>query len=206
MKRRTADALELGPEVVQLLLPHRPPLQLVDRVMRFCREPAPALVARRHITVNEPVFAGHFPDLKIWPGIYTIEGLGQSCNLLSVIKGMLERWESNDGDPEQVLGALKNLELGYRMHPGFKPDQADFLRQEMPDPRQLLGLSTSVEVKLLAPVFAGSCLEYSVRELDQIDQIVRWEVEASVEARPVARGVMCARIGAALQAPAGSGG
>lgn len=200
MKKRTADSLELGPETIQMLLPHRPPLLLVDRVLRFSRTPQPSLVARRYITANEPVFEGHFPGLKLWPGIYTIEGLGQSCNLLSVINGMLQHWEERDGDPQEVLGALKNLELGFRMHPGYRPELAERLRRDMPDPSRLLGLSTSVDVKLLAPVFAGSCLEYSVREIALVERNERWEVEATVEGRSVAKGVMSARVGVDLPA------
>lgn len=198
MKRRPADALELGPETVQVLLPHRPPLLLVDRVTRFAREPRPWLAARRHISANEPVFAGHFPELKIWPGIYTIEGMGQTCNLLTVIRGMLELWEARQGDPQDLLGALRNLDLGYRMHPGHRPELAERLRREMPDPSQHIGLSTAVDVKLLAPVFAGSCLEYSATEIGQMGPDVRCEVEAAVEGQCVARGEMTARIGTRL--------
>jgi len=205
MNRRQADSLELGPEVVRILLPHRRPMLMVDRVLAFGRTPVPWLRAERHISANEDVFDGHFPGLKLWPGIYTIEGLGQTCNLLRVLQGMLDQVEQHGGEPQQVLEALRNLELGFRLQPGFNQDLAERLVRDMPDPSSLLGFSTSVEMKFMAPIFAGQCLRYEVHQTHVIEQLVRWEVEAEVQGQPVARGVMTARIGVKLPTVEGLG-
>ena len=75
--RPLAKDLDLGPEVVRGLLPHREPLLLVDRIVGFRAKP-PQLIAERTIAPDEPVFAGHIPQRPLWPGVYTIEALAQA--------------------------------------------------------------------------------------------------------------------------------
>src|SRR5262249_30324140 len=82
---KTKHNLSLGPDTIQRLPPHGRPFLMVDTVEGYERAPHPTLLAARHVSANEPVFEGHFPGLHLWPGVYTIEGLGQSANLLLVI-------------------------------------------------------------------------------------------------------------------------
>jgi 3-hydroxyacyl-[acyl-carrier-protein] dehydratase len=82
--RRAFEPLTLGPAEIERLLPHRPPLLLVDAVEALATQPA-ALRASRLIHPSEPVFAGHFPGRPLWPGAYTIEGLAQCCALLGAL-------------------------------------------------------------------------------------------------------------------------
>lgn len=77
--------MTLDLEAVQRLLPHRPPLLLVDAVDAVDGDP-PMLRAHKDINAAEPVFAGHFPERAIWPGVYTIEGLAQACALLGGLR------------------------------------------------------------------------------------------------------------------------
>jgi len=67
---------------VERLLPQRPPLLLVDRVLSASLGDGRRLVAALEIRGDEPVLSGHFPGRPVWPGSYTIEGLAQSCALL----------------------------------------------------------------------------------------------------------------------------
>lgn len=67
---------------VERLLPQRPPLLLVDRVLAISEGAEPRLVAALDLHGDEPVLQGHFPGRPLWPGSYTIEGLAQSCALL----------------------------------------------------------------------------------------------------------------------------
>ncbi len=190
---KTPSNLTLGPDTIQRLIPHRRPFLMVDTVEAYERGPRPTLHAARHVSANEPVFEGHFPGLHLWPGVYTIEGLGQSANLLHIVWSMEQRWEAQGGAPDDVLAALRNLELGYRLQPGFRPELSARLVEGLGDPGDAasrIGLSAAVDVKLLAPVFAGQRLDYRVTQTHQMENILRFEVEASVAGKAVARGVM----------------
>lgn len=203
MKKPTE--LKLGSNVIELLIPHRRPLLMVDSILAYDRAPVPRLLASRHISANEEVFSGHFPSLHLWPGAYTQEGLGQSCYLLSVLSKFQKGWETLGGNPEDVLAALRNLELGFRLHPGYRPDLSARLFEPLRSLSTQVGVSSSVEMKFLAPVFPGQRLDYDVRLTLEIGDQLRFEVEALVDEKAVARGVMMAMIRAIAPAISGKG-
>ncbi len=62
-------------------LPHRYPFLLVDRVLEC--EPGKRLVAVKNVSVNEPMFTGHFPDRPIFPGVLIMEALAQATGILA---------------------------------------------------------------------------------------------------------------------------
>lgn len=187
--------LELGTDVVSLLLPHQRPFLLVDRVLSFDDDAEPELRAARHITANEPVFAGHFSNLHLWPGVYTQEGLGQTCYLLYLIREARRRWQERGNDPDEVLDGLRNLERGTRLRGGFDLDAARRFVEESALLEGWIGVSAAVDLKFLQPVFAGSRLEYRARIAREVDQHVRFDVEALVDGTAVARGVLTSFVG-----------
>jgi len=67
-------------EGVKHTLPHSEPILLVDTVESFT--PETTIVATRHLPANDPVFAGHFPDHPIFPGVLGLEALAQTSGLL----------------------------------------------------------------------------------------------------------------------------
>jgi 3-hydroxyacyl-[acyl-carrier-protein] dehydratase len=194
---RDQAALRLGADVVKHLIPHRPPLLMVDSVRRYQRGARPTLWASRQISANEAVFAGHYPGLHLWPGVYTIEGLGQTGQILAVLLHLEQRWQEKGGDPDEVLQALRNLEQGYRLQPGFQPEASQLL-QELRGEGPPMGMSGSVEIRFLEPVFAGCRLDYVVTLAHTVDRFIRFEVEAQVDGGAVARGIMTGVVGPAL--------
>jgi 3-hydroxyacyl-[acyl-carrier-protein] dehydratase len=62
------------------ILPHRYPFLLIDRVIEMTRKQR--IVAIKNVTINEPFFAGHFPNLPIMPGVLMIEALAQTGAVL----------------------------------------------------------------------------------------------------------------------------
>jgi 3-hydroxyacyl-[acyl-carrier-protein] dehydratase len=177
-----------GPEVIQRLLPHRRPFLMVDIVEAYARSPRPTLRAARQISANEPVLEGYFPGQYRWPDVYVIEGLAQSCRLLHGIWTLQEEWAARGEDPDLVIASLKNLELGYRLHPGVRPEASARLTQALAVSR--VRPVSAVEIELQGPVHAGQRLDYEVRTTELVDRIIRFDATAEVSGRAVARGVI----------------
>ena len=64
---------------IKELIPHRYPFLLVDRVLEV--EPGKSCVALKNVTVNEPFFQGHFPQIPIMPGVLIVEALAQTAGI-----------------------------------------------------------------------------------------------------------------------------
>ncbi len=62
-------------------LPHRYPILLVDRVLEV--EKGTRIRALKNVTINEPVFTGHFPHRPVFPGVLMLEALAQTAALLA---------------------------------------------------------------------------------------------------------------------------
>ncbi|MFZ4985746.1 MAG: 3-hydroxyacyl-ACP dehydratase FabZ [Blastocatellia bacterium] len=65
---------------IQSIIPHRYPMLLIDRVVEI--EPLKRIVAIKNITINEEVFAGHFPGAPVFPGVMIIEAMAQTGAVL----------------------------------------------------------------------------------------------------------------------------
>lgn len=68
-----------GIEEVQKLLPIRFPFLMVDRIVEIS---GGSIKALKNVTINEPFFAGHFPNEPIMPGSLILEGMAQTVGLL----------------------------------------------------------------------------------------------------------------------------
>jgi 3-hydroxyacyl-[acyl-carrier-protein] dehydratase len=62
------------------ILPHRYPFLLIDRVVELVRKDR--IVAIKNVTINEPFFTGHFPELPIMPGVLIVEAIAQAGGAL----------------------------------------------------------------------------------------------------------------------------
>ena len=62
---------------IQRRIPHRPPMLLIDRVEDIV--PDTSAVGVKMVSVNEPFFAGHFPDYPIMPGVLIVEAMAQTA-------------------------------------------------------------------------------------------------------------------------------
>lgn len=75
---------------IMALLPHRYPFLMIDRVLDFT--PGESLTAIKNVTINEPIFTGHFPTMPIFPGVLILEALAQATGILG-FKTVTERAE-----------------------------------------------------------------------------------------------------------------
>ena len=71
---------------IRELLPHRYPMQLVDKVIEISDN---YIVGVKNVTSNEPFFQGHFPQEPVMPGVLQIEAMAQVGGLL-VLSGVDE--------------------------------------------------------------------------------------------------------------------
>ena len=65
-----------GRDVIESLIPHRPPFLLVDEILEL--EPGKRVVGRREIRADDWWFPGHFPARPVMPGVLTIEAIAQA--------------------------------------------------------------------------------------------------------------------------------
>ena len=70
----------MGIKEIREYLPHRYPFLFVDRVVEL--NIGESIVAYKNVSINEPVFDGHFPDLPVFPGVLIIEAMAQASGIL----------------------------------------------------------------------------------------------------------------------------
>ncbi len=63
-------------------IPHRYPFLLIDRVVEIARDES--AVGIKNVSMNEPFFAGHFPNHPVMPGVLIIESMAQTSAVLVV--------------------------------------------------------------------------------------------------------------------------
>jgi 3-hydroxyacyl-[acyl-carrier-protein] dehydratase len=65
---------------IQRLIPHRFPFLFVDRAEDYRAHHS--IVGIKSVTVNEPFFAGHFPNYPVMPGVLIAEAIAQTGAIL----------------------------------------------------------------------------------------------------------------------------
>ena len=59
---------------IEKMLPHRFPFLMVDKILDIKED---SIVGVKNITMNEPIFTGHFPGNPVFPGVLQIEAMAQ---------------------------------------------------------------------------------------------------------------------------------
>ncbi|MCC6702827.1 MAG: bifunctional UDP-3-O-[3-hydroxymyristoyl] N-acetylglucosamine deacetylase/3-hydroxyacyl-ACP dehydratase [Fluviicola sp.] len=68
---------------IERMLPHRYPFLLVDKVMEINEE---SIIGVKNVTMNEPMFQGHFPGNPVFPGVLQIEATAQVGGIFALSK------------------------------------------------------------------------------------------------------------------------
>ena len=64
------------------LLPHRYPFLMIDRIIEVDSDDS--AVGIKNVSVNEPIFQGHFPGNPVFPGVLIIEGMAQTAGAIAI--------------------------------------------------------------------------------------------------------------------------
>jgi len=80
--RRKEEIMENPIDIQRILqhLPHRYPFLLVDRILDIV--PGERITGLKNVTINEPFFQGHFPEIPIMPGVLIVEAMAQAGGVL----------------------------------------------------------------------------------------------------------------------------
>jgi 3-hydroxyacyl-[acyl-carrier-protein] dehydratase len=101
--------MELNSNQIQEILPHRYPMQLVDKIVDF--EPGKWADGIKCVSVNENFFCGHFPQEHVMPGVLIIEALAQ-VGAVAILS------EEESKGKIAFFGGIKNARFRRQVKPG----------------------------------------------------------------------------------------
>ncbi len=77
-----SNDLVLDVNDIMEMIPHRYPFLLIDKMKNIVK--GESAVGVKNVTINEPFFAGHFPQKPVMPGVLIIEAMAQTSGALVV--------------------------------------------------------------------------------------------------------------------------
>jgi UDP-3-O-[3-hydroxymyristoyl] N-acetylglucosamine deacetylase/3-hydroxyacyl-[acyl-carrier-protein] dehydratase len=67
--------------MIEKMLPHRFPFLMIDKIMSINES---TIIGVKNITMNEPIFTGHFPGNPVFPGVLQIEAMAQTGGIFAL--------------------------------------------------------------------------------------------------------------------------
>lgn len=72
--------MKMNREEIMAVIPHRDPMLLVDTVEEMV--PGERITATFFISPDREIFKGHFPSEPVLPGVYSVECMAQTADIL----------------------------------------------------------------------------------------------------------------------------
>lgn len=94
---------------IKKVIPHRYPFLFIDKIIEM--EEGKKAVGIKHVSANEPILQGHFPDYPVLPGVIIAEALAQ-VGAFAVLKS-----EENKGKIG-LLAGFDKMRFKRQVFPG----------------------------------------------------------------------------------------
>ncbi len=109
-------------EAIQAKIPHRPPMLLVDEILR---QDAQTIVCAKTFRADEFFFQGHYPDYPLVPGVILCESAMQAGALL-----LAELIHSGD---VPVATRMNDIKFKRMVRPGDRIEMEVRLKERLAD-------------------------------------------------------------------------
>ena len=181
----------LGLDVIKQLLPHRNPFLMVDSIKGYKSSEKPILYAERKIRKTEPVF--HFSEKQTldWPFIYVLEGLGQSCNLLGILRAIELNFNSKDLAAKDIFKLFTD-----NMDPGKESKVQQSITEDIIRKFARIGMLASVDVEIVDQAKTGDLIQYEVEQTLSYAEFYHYSVNARTAEKTIIKGTMVGALGA----------
>lgn len=111
---------------IMRFLPHRFPFLLIDRITSM--EQYKYVEAYKCVSINEPFFMGHFPDLPVMPGVIIVEAMAQAGAFLIYNSDTPDIFKDNIF----LFTGIEHVRFRRPVVPGDRLDlRCDLIRQKM---------------------------------------------------------------------------
>jgi 3-hydroxyacyl-[acyl-carrier-protein] dehydratase len=117
--REPARTYAYGSDDIKRMLPHRWPMLMIDRAY----DVVPGVSGRgiKSVSVNEPFFAGHYPNHSIMPGVMIVEAMAQLVAVVYVSE-LVEAPDAGAGEDSSsavgYLGSINKMKFSRLVVPG----------------------------------------------------------------------------------------
>lgn len=101
--------MQLDIKEIMKILPHRPPMLLVDRIIEL--DPFKSATGIKNVTMMEPQFRGHFPGHPIMPGVLILEAMAQ-------VGGVAMLYPEEHRGKIAMFGGMEHVKFKHPVVPG----------------------------------------------------------------------------------------
>lgn len=111
-----AGTLSYSSDDIKRMLPHRWPVLMIDRAY----DVVPGTSGRgvKNVSVNEPYFAGHYPDHSIMPGVLIVEAMAQLVAVVYVAELLQSGGSDDPAESVGYLGSISSMKFSRLVVPG----------------------------------------------------------------------------------------